>query len=96
MRWKTSWSSLAVVLAACSTGGDWSREATDQAAMEADLRACDAAARELAVVPRPRDPQGVAQPHMPDADHQLELMQRVDRCMRARGYTFEPRRRLLL
>lgn len=96
MRWRTSWSSLAVVLAACSTAGDWTRDATDQTTLEADLRACDAAARAIPAVPRPRDPLGIEQPQLPDADHQLELVQRVDRCMRGRGYTFRPARRLLM
>ena len=64
--------------------------------MEADLRACDAVARAIPTLPRPRERLGVEQPHAPDADHQLELVQRVDRCMRGRGYTFEARRRLLL
>ena len=30
------------------------------------------------------------------ADGELDLAQRVDRCMRSRGYTFQPTRRLLM
>ena len=96
MRWKTSWSSLLVVLAACAAAPDWVRDGTSREAMEADLLACDAAARAIPTAPRPRDPPGVAQPPLPDADHQLDLAQRVDRCMRARGYRFERARRLLM
>jgi hypothetical protein len=96
MRWKTSWSSLLLVVAACATAPDWVRDGTSREAMEADLLACDAAARAVPTVPRPRDRLGVAHPDLPDADHQLDLAQRVERCMRGRGYIFERARRLLM
>ena len=96
MRWRTSWSSLALALAACASAPDWVRDGTSREAMEADLLACDVQARSVPTVPRPRDPLRVDPPDMPDADQQLDLMQRVDRCMRGRGYTFQKARRLLL
>lgn len=96
MPWRTSWSSLVVALAACASGPDWVRDGTSREAMEADLLACDVVARAVPTVPRPRDRLGVAHPDMPDADHQLDLAQRVDRCMRGRGYTFQRTRRLLM
>ena len=96
MRWRTSWSSVLVLLAACSSGGDWARDGTSRETMQADVLACDAAARASPTVPRPRQGVGRAPTDPPDADHLLDLAQRVDRCMRGRGYTFEPRRRLLL
>ena len=67
-----------LLLAACSSSGDWTRDGTSREAMEADARACDAAARSDGTVP------------------QLELAERVDRCMRSRGYTFQRTRRLLM
>jgi hypothetical protein len=76
MRWKTSWSSVLVLAAACSTGTDWKRDGTSREAMEADLLACDSAARAERAPP--------------------ELVQRVERCMRERGYTFQRARRLLM
>ena len=88
MRWRTSWSSVLLFAAACSGSGDWTRDGTEHSTMQADFQACDAAARAVPTVPRPRDRLGVAEPHVPDADHQLDLAQRVDRCMRSRGYTF--------
>ena len=96
MRWKTSWFSALAVVAGCSSTGEWTRDGTSRQAMEADLLACDTAARAVPAVPRPRDPLGVVQPQMADADQQLELAQRVERCMRERGYTFEAARRLLM
>ena len=64
--------------------------------MEADLVACDVAARAVPTVPRPRERLGTGHPDAPDADQQLELAQRVERCMRGRGYSFERARRLLM
>jgi len=87
---------VVVLLAACSTTADWTRDGTSREAMEADLLACDAAARAYPTVPRPRQAAGRASTDPPDADHLLDLAERVDRCMRARGYRFEPARRLLL
>ena len=85
-----------VVLAGCSAVGDWTRDGTSREAMEADLLACDAAARAYPTVPRPRQGAGRASTDPPDADHMLDLAERVDRCMRSRGYRFERARRLLL
>jgi hypothetical protein len=96
MRWKTSWSSVFVLVAACSTSGDWTRDATSREAMEADLLACDSAARATPTVPHPRAGAGRVATDPPDADHQLDLAQRVERCMRGRGYTFQRARRLLM
>lgn len=96
MRWKTSWSSVLVLAAACSTGADWTRDQTSREAMEADLLACDSAARAHASVPRPRQGAGRVPTDPPDADHQIDLAQHVERCMRSRGYTFQRARRLLM
>ena len=74
--------SALLLVAACSSSSEWTRDGTSREAMEADARACDAAAR--------------ASAEPPDADRQLDLAERVDRCMRGRGYTFQRTRRLLM
>lgn len=96
MRWRTSWFSLFVLVAACAASGDWTRDGTSRDVMEADLLACDSAARAHPAVPGPRAPRGSVHPDAAHADPLLDLAQRVDRCMRGRGYSFEARRRLLL
>ena len=91
MRWKTSWFSALLALAACSTG-DWTRSDTPGEQTQADFLACDAAARAAPTVPRPRQGFGRNPGDPPDADHQLDIAQRVERCMRNRGYAYRPAR----
>ena len=87
---------VVTLLAGCAAAGDWTRDDTSREAMEADLRACDAQARSYPTLPRPRQGAGRVATDPPDADHVLDLAERVDRCMRGRGYRFEAARRLLL
>ena len=85
--------SLALVLAvaACASTMEWSKPGVTQAEIDADLNACRAAAEKIPVVPRQQTTTPSGAPSYPtgsglDADRQLVLAQRLERCMRERGY----------
>lgn len=84
--------SLALVLAAgCASAVDWSKPGGTQDALDADLKACRLAAESIPALPRintapPSATGSTATGTDVDADVQLQRAQRVDTCMRARGY----------
>lgn len=78
-------------LAACASNIDWSKPGATQEATDADIKACRLAAESVPTLPRPRTapPSGTgsyATGSELDADTQLEQAQRVETCMRSRGY----------
>ena len=79
-----------VLLAGCSTV-QWDKPGATSASVDADLRACSSAAQAVPTVPQLRtSPTGTEiQPHPADrdADRQLQEGQRVQACMRDKGYT---------
>lgn len=83
---------LAVLLAAgCASTVDWSKPGTTQQATDADVAACRLAAESYPVAPHlpstPPSGTGTLTTGMDlDANTQLGRAQRVDRCMRSRGY----------
>ena len=79
------------LLAGCASTMDWSKPGTDQGQVDADVRACSSAADNVPVVPRQQTaaPSGAANYSTGtelDADRQFVVAQRVERCMRDRGY----------
>ena len=79
-----------VLLAGCSTV-QWDKPGATPASVDADLRACSSAAQAVPTVPQLRTTSTGAeiQPHPTDrdADRQLQEGQRVQACMREKGYT---------
>jgi hypothetical protein len=87
---KLAWLALPLV-AACASTVDWSRPGTSQAAIDADAKACRLAAERVPALPpiRTAPPSGTGSSTTGsdlDADTQLAQAQRVERCMRERGY----------
>lgn len=83
---------LAVIaLAGCASDVDWSKPGASREATDADIKACRVGAERIPTLPRPRtaQPSGTGSYTTGseiDADTQLEQAQRVEACMRARGY----------
>ncbi|HET7364076.1 MAG TPA: hypothetical protein VFJ70_10965 [Burkholderiales bacterium] len=82
---------LALVLLAGCSSVQWDKPGATPASVDADLRACSTAAQAVPTLAQPRTLSSGAeiQPHPTDrdADRQLQEAQRVQACMRARGYT---------
>ena len=84
--------SLALVVAAgCASAVDWSKPGATQEAVDADLKACRLAADRIPALPRintapPSAAGSTATGTDVDADVQLQRAQRVESCMRERGY----------
>lgn len=89
---KTGLPLLAVLLVAgCASGFDWSKPGASQQAIDSDLKACRLSAERTPALPRVRTalPSGTGSYSTGselDADAQLEQAQRVETCMRERGY----------
>ena len=65
----------------------WHKPGASPETIDADLRACNSAAEAVPTVPMPRTPSGNdMNPADRDADRQFQLAQRVDACMRGKGY----------
>jgi len=92
---------LLLVLAGCSTT-QWEKPGATQASVDADLRACTTEANTIPSAPAPRTTSsaievrttrtGAGSVQTPagsygDADTQLQEAQRVQSCMRQKGYT---------
>jgi hypothetical protein len=81
-----------LLLAACSTA-QWDKPGATQGVVDADLRSCSTVAQSFATLPQPRTTStGIEiQPHPTDrdADRQLQLSQRVQACMREKGYALK-------
>lgn len=84
--------SLALALVAgCATSVDWSKPGATQEATDADVKACRLAAENVPALARlPSTPPSgtgtLTTGTNLDADVQLERAQRVETCMRGRGY----------
>ena len=82
---------MLLLLAGCAATTDWSKPGATDAQIDADARACSSAAENVPVVPRqqavaPSGAAGYSTGTELDADRQLVVAQRVERCMRERGY----------
>ena len=81
---------ISLLLAGCSSV-QWDKPGATPASLDADLRACTTAAQAVPTVPPLRTTSTGAeiQPHPTDrdADRQLQESQRVQACMREKGYT---------
>ena len=81
---------VVLVLAACSSV-QWDKPGATTAGIDADLRACSTAAQAVPTLSQARTTASGAeiQPHPTDrdADRQLQQGQRVQACMREKGYT---------
>jgi hypothetical protein len=80
-----------VLVAGCASTLDWTRPGATQASLDADLKACRLGAESYPGLPRlrtapPSATGSTATGTDIDADVQLERAQRVDACMRGRGY----------
>lgn len=80
-----------LLLAGCASSFDWTKPGATQDAVDADLKACRLAAQSYPGLPRVRTSPPSATGSTAtgtdlDADVQLERAQRVDACMRGRGY----------
>lgn len=80
-----------LLVTACASPMDWSKPGATQDAIDADVRACRLAAESYPVSPRlpSTPPSGTGTRSTGtdlDADTQLVEAQRVDSCMRSRGY----------
>jgi hypothetical protein len=87
---KHAWLALPL-LAACASGVDWSKPGATQAALDADVKDCRLAAQRVPALPRLRTapPSGTGSSTTGsdlDADTQLAQAQRIESCMRSRGY----------
>jgi hypothetical protein len=93
----------AVLVAGCSTA-QWDKPGATAQSVDADLRSCNAAVQAAPSLPSPRTTSnsvevraapgggiGVQTPSgsYGDADRQLQQGQRVEDCMRQRGYTLK-------
>ena len=81
----------ALLVAGCASGFDWSKPGATQQAIDSDLKACRLIAERAPALPRVRTalPSGTgtySTGSERDADAQLEQAQRVETCMRERGY----------
>jgi hypothetical protein len=81
-----------LLLAGCSTA-QWEKPGATQAGIDADVRTCTTAAQAAPTLPLPRTTStGIEiQPHPGDrdADRQLQEAQRVQACMRDKGYSLK-------
>ena len=80
-----------LLLAGCASGVDWSKPGATQESTDADMKACRLAAERMPALPRVRTatPSGTGSYTTGselDADTQLERTQRLEACMRERGY----------
>lgn len=87
---KLAWLVLPLA-AACASSVDWSKPGATQAAMDEDVKACRLAAQRVPALPRLRTapPSGTGSSTTGsdlDADTQLAQAQRIETCMRSRGY----------
>jgi hypothetical protein len=94
---------LGVLLIAGCSSAQWDKPGATATNVDADLRACSAAAQTLPSLPSPRTTSnsvevrttttgvGVQTPvgSYGDADQQLQQAQRVQDCMREKGYTLK-------
>ena len=82
-----------LLLAGCSNT-HWDKPGATTASVDADLRACTTAAQAVPTLPAPKTTStGMEiQPHPTDrdAERQLQEAQRVQACMRDKGYTLRP------
>jgi hypothetical protein len=89
---KGAWLGL-LLIAGCSSV-QWDKPGATPASVDADLRACTAAAQAVPTVPQLKTTStGMEiQPHPTDrdADRQLQEAQRTQACMREKGYTLRP------
>ena len=84
---------LVLLLAGCSTA-QWQKPGATPEMAEADARACSAAAQVASQLPRPQTTAMqsgavvVTEPNEPrDAARQMQEGQRMQECMRQKGYT---------
>jgi hypothetical protein len=81
---------LLLLMAGCSSA-HWEKSGATRESVDADLRACTTAAQAVPTLPALRtSPTGtevLPHPTDRDADRQLQEGERVQNCMRARGYT---------
>jgi hypothetical protein len=80
-----------LLLAGCASGFDWGKPGATQEAIDSDLKACRLSAERTPTLPRVRTalPSGTGTYSTGsdlDADAQLDQAQRVETCMRERGY----------
>jgi hypothetical protein len=90
MDMKLAWLALPLV-ASCASTVDWTKPGTTQAAIDADVKACRLAAETVPTLPRLQTapPSGAISSSTGtdvDADRQFAQAQRIDACMRERGY----------
>ena len=82
---------LALLLVGGCSSMQWDKPGATPASLDADLRTCTSAAQAVATVPPLRTTSTGAeiQPHPTnlDADRQLQEGERVQACMREKGYT---------
>jgi acetyl-CoA carboxylase carboxyltransferase component len=82
---------LLLLLAAGCSSVHWEKSGATRESVDADLRACTTAAQAVPTLPALRtSPTGtevLPHPTDRDADRQLQEGERVQNCMRARGYT---------
>jgi len=85
---------LVLVLVAGCSSVQWDKPGATAASVDADLRGCSSAAQAVPTLAQPRTTSTGAeiQPHPGDrdADRQLQEAQRVQACMREKGYTLRP------
>jgi hypothetical protein len=80
-----------VFVAGCASHVDWAKPGTAQEFVDADIKACRLAAESYPALPRLRTAPPSATGSSStgtdlDADVQLQRAQRVESCMRERGY----------
>ena len=89
---KGPWLGL-LLIAGCSSV-QWEKPGATPTSVDADLRACTTATQAVPTLPQLRTTStGMEiQPHPTDrdADRQLQEAQRMQACMRAKGYTLRP------
>src|SRR5262249_9989270 len=82
-----------LLLAGCSSV-QWDKPGATPTSVDADLRAGSTVAHAVTTVPPTRTMPGAAETQPPppdrDADRQLQEAQRVQACMREKGYTLRP------
>lgn len=83
------------LLAGCASSVDWQKPGATSEATNADVRACRGAAQATPILGRPQTtPSGaILEPSGTDlnADRQMQEAQRVQDCMRQKGYGLGPR-----
>jgi len=87
-----------LLVAACSTV-QWDKPGASAETVDADARACSTAAQAAPTLPRQEvsvSASGVLIPSSApqvDADQRMQLAQRMDQCMRDKGYLLKPEQR---